>query len=332
MTTPLVSVLIPAKDEEAWIGQCLASVVGQDYPHDLIEVIVVVDAASTDRTDVRAKAILEASDFARVEILRSAGGGTPGNLNVGLAAVGGAVVCRVDARSRIPSGYVRRCVGILDTRPDVAVVGGAQVAVASRDDETGLGIARALNNRFAMGWSRYRRGAASGAGDTVYLGSFRADDLRSVGGWSMDFATNQDFELNRRLRFRGLVWFEAGIPVEYVPRSSLRALYAQYARFGRWKVRYWRSTGDRPRPRQVVLLVGVPATALLGLAVLARSPRRAVVVGVATAGILALEAYGTQGPPARPRGRLTAVAAIGAVATGWLVGAWREVLRPSPRR
>jgi len=44
---PLVSAIIPAKDEEATIAACLASVCAQDYPN--LE-ILVVDDRSTDRT------------------------------------------------------------------------------------------------------------------------------------------------------------------------------------------------------------------------------------------------------------------------------------------
>src|SRR5262249_9207423 len=159
---------IPARDEERWIGASLASVMDQRYPHDCIEVIVVVDGASTDATDVIAKDMLERSDFGRVEVVRNPDGGTPGNLNAGLGIATGVYLCRVDARSRIPAHYVGRCVDLLATRPDMAVVGGAQVAVAPRGGAVGTGIARALNNRWGMGFSRYRRGAVSGAADTVY--------------------------------------------------------------------------------------------------------------------------------------------------------------------
>jgi chlorobactene glucosyltransferase len=44
---PLISVLVPARNEEANIGPCLKSLCGQDYPN--FEV-VVLDDASTDRT------------------------------------------------------------------------------------------------------------------------------------------------------------------------------------------------------------------------------------------------------------------------------------------
>jgi succinoglycan biosynthesis protein ExoA len=327
--TPLVTVLIPAKDEAAWIGQCLESIARQDYPLHMIEVVVVVDASSADDTDVIAKGFLDEHGFARTEVVRSPGGGTPGNLNAGLALARGEVLCRVDARSRIPGHYVWSCVDVLSSRRDVVVTGGAQVAIPSRDDHIGVGIARALNNRFAMGWSRYRRSAASGAADTVYLGAFRTDQLRGAGGWSTRFPTNQDFELNRRLSRDGLVWFDATVRVEYLPRTSRSELYRQYVRFGRWKVRYWRATGDRPRPRQIALLVAIPVAAGGAIAAIARLRRWKLVAALALGGAFVLEASGTQGPEGGIRARAVAVGAMGTVAGGWLFGAWRELLRPT---
>ena len=125
----------------------------------------------------------------------------------------GELLCRVDARSIIPPEYVRLCAEVLGSRPEVMVTGGAQVAIAVDDSARSVGIARALNNKYAMGGSRYRSGADSGPCDTVYLGAFRTAQLRSAGGWDEYFETNQDFELNRRLGRAGVVWFDSRLEV-----------------------------------------------------------------------------------------------------------------------
>lgn len=327
-TPPTVTVLVPARDEASAIDACIDAVAAQDHPSADLEVLVVVDRASSDGTADRAREALAGRGFGRGAVLRNEASGTPSNLNLGLREARGEILCRVDARSRIPADYVRRCVEVLRDRPEVAVVGGAQVAIAPRDTAVGVGIARALNNRWGTGWSRYRRGGASGVSDTVYLGAFRTADLRAVGGWDLAFGTNQDFDLNRRLSSRGLVWFEQGLPVEYVPRSTLTDLYRQYVRFGRWKVRYWRHRGDRPRPRQVVLLAGVPLAGAAGMAGIAAVPsgaRGRVVLGLVAAALV-FEAAGSR----RPRGGIAAhgcaLLATSAVAAGWLGGAWRELL------
>ena len=46
---PLVSVIIPMRNEQDWIQRCLGSVLAQDYPPDRMEVLVA-DGMSTDRS------------------------------------------------------------------------------------------------------------------------------------------------------------------------------------------------------------------------------------------------------------------------------------------
>jgi len=39
-TTPFVSIIIPCRNEEKFIGKCLDSIIAQDYPSDEVEVEV----------------------------------------------------------------------------------------------------------------------------------------------------------------------------------------------------------------------------------------------------------------------------------------------------
>ena len=265
-------------------------------------------------------------------MVRTEGGATPATLNAGLAEITAPVVCRVDARSLVPPHYVRTCVELLADRAELAVVGGAQLAVPRSPAALDLGIARALNNRFGMGLARYRRGAASGPADTVYLGAFRTDQLRRAGGWDERFATNQDFELNRRLGQHGTVWFESSLEVGYLPRPSVRELFEQYRRFGAWKVGYWRDTGDRPRPRQLALIAGPPlaGVATVTLATTGGSRRRSLLVLAALAGAVGIEVGGSPGPPGGLRAHAWSALASLAVSGGWLVGVWAAALRRGP--
>jgi glycosyltransferase involved in cell wall biosynthesis len=65
---PLVSAIIPAKDEERTLADCLASVCAQDYPH--LE-ILVVDDRSTDRTPAIAREFAERDSRVRVLTIES---------------------------------------------------------------------------------------------------------------------------------------------------------------------------------------------------------------------------------------------------------------------
>lgn len=324
-----VTVVVPARDERHDIAACVEAIAAQTQrPFE----VLVVDGNSGDGTAEVAEQALRSHGLDG-RVLVNSEGSTPSNLNAGLAAAAGEIICRVDAHSLIPPDYIERCAAVLDARPDVMVVGGAQVAVPRSPGARDLGIARALNNRWGMGFARYRRDAGSGPADTAYLGVFRTDDLREAGGWNLRFPTNQDFELSRRMGARGVVWFESGLPVGYRPRREIRQLARQYHRFGRWKVRYWQITGDRPRPRQLVLLAAPPVAAAVGLTALVVVPARgrlallgsAVVVG----GIV--EVSGAREPAAGPAGHVVSLVASGVVAGSWLSGVVRE-LASSARR
>ncbi len=323
---PLVSVVVPVLDEATRIAECIRAIAAQDMAPNAVEVIVV-DGGSHDATVAVAERELAAAGLPHARVVRSDDGSRSGNLNTGLALARGTYLCRVDARSRIPAGYVRRCCEVLGDRPDVAVVGGRQHAVASTASPLHVGIARALNNRWAMGGARYR-GGSSGPADTVYLGAFRTAELRAAGGWRTALAVNEDFDLNRRMSQRGVVWFDSSLVVDYVPRESLRALVGQYAGFGRAKARYWRISHDRPQPRQVALLTVPAALAVAGAAAFAlASPaqRLALALGGAAA-VACTDVAGADSPRGDVRAHAVAVAGMACIAGGWLGGAWSGAL------
>ncbi len=199
------------------------------------------------------------------------------------------------------------------------MTGGAQVAQPRGRGASDVGIARALRNRWTTGLSRYRRSSQSGPADTVWMGAFRREELLALGGWNPDVALNEDFELCRRYRDGGAtVWFNGALQSGYIPRPDLRALGRQYFRFGRVKGTWW-ARGDRPRPRQVLLL----AAPLLGAGVVLALRRRlgwtgaAVVTGTALA---AVEVAGTREPRGNVGAHLASTAAIVTSAGAWWLG------------
>jgi succinoglycan biosynthesis protein ExoA len=324
---PRVTVVIPVRDEETRLPDCLEAVAAQDIPAEQIEVLVV-DGGSSDGTVEVARRLLAGRGWARAEVLHCEAGDRSSNLNRGLAHAGAPVVVRVDARSRIPAHYVRRSLELLAARPDLSVVGGRQRAVAAGPGPIAAGVARALNNRWGMGLSKYRRARTSGEAETVYLGVYRAAPLREAGGWRTDFAVNEDFDLNRRIAAYGKVWFDVDLTVDYVPRSSLAGLLRQYWAFGQGKARYWRTSGDRPLGRQAGLLAA-PVVALGAVAVLwfgfGVSPLWPLALGLA--GAVALEVRGADGPDGGLLAHAAAVAALACVIGGWLAGVTAGAVR-----
>lgn len=226
---PLVSVVMPVRDNADRVERAVAAVLDQDCPGGL-EVVLAV-APSADATD-GVCAQLAAGDE-RVRVVANPAGSAAAGLNRGIAASSGGVVARVDAHATLPAGYLGRAVALLD-ETGADNVGGLQHAQGDTPFEQA--VAAAMASRFGAGDARFRTGGKPGPTDTVYLGVFRRAALERVGGFDETLARNQDYELNYRLRASGgTVYFHPDLRVAYRPRSTLRALAAQYLAYGQWK-------------------------------------------------------------------------------------------------
>lgn len=315
---PVVSIVIPVLNEERDVVGCLEAIDAQSYPRERTE-LLIVDGESDDRTVEVVERVLPSLGLHSTQIVSNPKRRTSTSLNVGLEHARGEFLVRLDARSRIEPHYVATVVEALISRPDVAVVGGGQVAVPRSPAAVDRGIARALGNRWATGFARYRRTTVSGPTDTVWMGAFRTDDLRRMGGWNAAVALNEDFDLNSRFRASGAtVWYEGALQSEYLPRSDLLALGRQYFRFGRVKGTWW-ARGGRPNGRQTVALV-LPVCLALATGVAGRRWGAGRVVGAMLAGAVLVEAGGARENRAPAQVRAVSLTAIGTLALAWWSG------------
>jgi cellulose synthase/poly-beta-1,6-N-acetylglucosamine synthase-like glycosyltransferase len=230
METDLVTVLVPAMNEEQFIGPCLDSILSQDHPNMQV---LVVDGGSSDGTIGIVQRY--AARDPRVTCLSSPGKTIPSSLNIGLQAAEGKWLVRVDAHSTIPSGYIRRLVEHLRTGQWGGVGGRKDGVVTS---SKGGAIAAALSSRFGVGNSTYHYGTSVQIVDHVPFGAYPTSLLREIGGWDERLHANEDFELDYRLRRQGQrLLFDPGVVIAWRNRETLGELFRQYRRYGRGKAR-----------------------------------------------------------------------------------------------
>src|SRR5690349_10523036 len=232
--TPTVSVVMPVRNEERFIAACLTSVLEQDYPAELVEVLVV-DGMSTDRTRERAAEVLADRIAAgTASILDNPRGIAPTAMNIGISAASGDVILRVDGHTTLPPDYVSRCVKVLQETGSQNV-GGAIRTLGS--GAVGRAIATAQSSRFGVGGVAFRTGRSSaGPVDTVPFGAFPREVFDRIGDFDVELVRNQDDELNFRLiQAGGTVWFDPGIRTDYFSNRTLRGLWRQYFLYGKYK-------------------------------------------------------------------------------------------------
>jgi succinoglycan biosynthesis protein ExoA len=262
MSLPFVSVVIPIRNEEAFIARCLEAVLIQDYPPEQLE-ILVADGMSTDRT----RAIIAGlEDAARITVIDNTGLIQAAGLNAALQRARGEIVVRVDGHTVIAPDYVRECVAAL-AETGAHNVGGAMDPAGVTP--TGRAIAAAGKSAFAVPTAFHVARQAQYT-DTVYLGAWPRRVFEEVGLFNPAVNVNEDYELNYRIRQAGgRVYFTPRIRSTYYGRQTLRALARQYFRYGRTKVRMLRLHPGSLRPRQMVaptFVAGLIGGLLLGMA------------------------------------------------------------------
>ncbi len=253
---PRVSIVMPSFNEEHFIEACLASVQAQDYPPELIE-ILVADGRSTDRTREILARITEADP--RVQMIDNPARLQAAGLGLAVKAATGDVIVRMDVHCEYATDYVRRCVEVLDAT-GADNVGGAQRARAKTLFQRAL--CAALGSKLGTGGVGYRDENSEGFVDTVFLGAFRRRVFESVGLWDPAAITNEDSELNQRiLEAGGTIYLSRDIVVHYYPRDSFRSLATQYFRYGRGRARTLLKLGRFPMLRPMI-----PFLAMSGMA------------------------------------------------------------------
>jgi glycosyltransferase involved in cell wall biosynthesis len=120
--TPLVSVLIPAYNEEKYIGKTLDAIFQQDYPK--LEVIVV-NNASTDKTSEEINRFIEAHLYTEgiIKVMYEEKQGTNFARECGRKAASGSIIAQLDADCLPDKHWISKGVCLLQMSKAVAITG-----------------------------------------------------------------------------------------------------------------------------------------------------------------------------------------------------------------
>jgi succinoglycan biosynthesis protein ExoA len=314
----LVTVLMPARNEERSIDAALDSIVRQTYRHLQV---VVVDDGSTDRTAEIVRSRI--SGDPRIELVASRRAGIPAALNQGLDVARGTWLVRVDAHATVAPSYVSLLVGHLGD--------GLWCGVGGRKDghgETAAGraIAAAMGSRFGVGNSKYHYATEAEEVDHLPFGAYPVDVVRRMGGWDERLVANEDYEFDFRLRDSGeRLLLDPGIVIAWQCRQSVPELWRQYLRYGRGKadVAALHPGSLQPRHLAAPLLVAWMAAATV---VAIGRPRAAIAMISPYLAAVAAASLVTSRRLERREDAVHLPAAFVAMHVGWGVGFWRGLV------
>jgi glycosyltransferase involved in cell wall biosynthesis len=235
--TPVVSVVIAAYNASRYIGEAVASVLGQTM--SALEVIVVDDGSSDDTAGI----VGRIAD-PRVHLLRQSNGGPAAARNHGIqSARARRFIAFLDADDHWDAGKLARQIECLDARPGAVVAGSLMRYISS----TG----RVLGRCGQTVTSENHDAIAAGELFPFPLSSFliRREALATAGGFDDRLAGAEDIDLLARLALAGDVTCVPAILGSYRihPSSAMarhRASINRDARFVRQRLAARRRGGD----------------------------------------------------------------------------------------
>ncbi len=254
---PFVSVIMPVRNEAAFIERSLTAVLRQTYPKDRLE-IVIADGMSTDAT----REIIE--DLARgteipIFVVDNPKQIAPTGLNRALEKACGEIIVRVDGHCEIEPEYVENCASLLESGKADGVGGPIETIGESIRARA---IAIAMSSSFGVGGSAFRTiDDREMYTDTVAFPGYTRAIIDKAGPFNEELVRNQDDEYNFRIRkLGGRILLSPDIRSRYYSRSTFKRLWRQYYQYGYWKVRVMQL-----HPRQMSVRQFVPALFVVSL-------------------------------------------------------------------
>jgi cellulose synthase/poly-beta-1,6-N-acetylglucosamine synthase-like glycosyltransferase len=277
---PTVSVIIPAHNEEATIGDCLTSLEQLDYPVESLEIFLINDG-STDGTKRIIDNHIKGSPYVYLE---SGGVGPSKARNMGLANANGDYVAFTDADCIVDSAWLQELLNGFIAE-DVAGVGGCQIVPADAT-EFEKNVHTFLTSMHFICEYVKKKTTTELVNHVASCNSlYKRDVLSAVQGFDEALWPGEDVDLDYKIR-------RAGYKIAYNPRAivahhrpkDLKSFFTMMKRYG-WSQAYLVRKYGFFRRLQYVPFAGV--LLLVGW-ILVMTYNLSLGIGLALLGILGL--------------------------------------------
>jgi len=245
-----LTVVIPCRNEKAFIRSCIDAIFACELPEDVVMRVFVVDGRSDDGTIAEIEALRRM--YPALELVTNERRLTPFAFNLGIHAGGRAEFVQiVGARHLLSRDYLVKSLAVLESDPAIWCVGGKVENVFL--NETGRIISTAMSSAFGMGLGNFRTLSESGFTDTVGTPMYRYEVFERIGFFDELLIRNQDDDFNFRVtQAGGKIWFCSDITLKYYVRGNRKNLWRQFHQYGYWKVFVNRKHGAVTTMRQLV--------------------------------------------------------------------------------
>ena len=221
-TTVKVTVGICVKNSQMTIKEALESVLNQNFPHKLIE-IVLVDGYSEDQTLKIVEALLSTTDIQCKIFKDNKGLGQARQIVVDQAT--GDYIVWVDGDMVLSSGFLSQQVNFMDKTPNAGIAKGKYGINASQQKDSL--VATLENVEFLI------HTMSEGKSETEVLGAsgciYRTQAVRDIGGFDKNIAgAGEDNDVEYRIRSAGWTNYITQALFFEKRRQTWRLLWQEY--------------------------------------------------------------------------------------------------------
>lgn len=229
-----VSVIIPTKNEEKYIKDCIISII-EGTSKDLPIEILVVDGLSTDSTvEIVQQLSLE---YPFVRLIRNSKRHTQHALNMGIIESRFSHILIAGAHAKYSIGYIEAMLQWLEKQKADGVGGTIRTEVV-RKTKFATAIAEVLQCKLGVGNSLFRIGVKKPTlADTIPFGIYPKVVFEEVGIYHPLLNRNHDIEWSKRAKRKGKsFWLLPYVACTYYARDTICQLAKNNFQNGMWNV------------------------------------------------------------------------------------------------
>jgi succinoglycan biosynthesis protein ExoA len=245
MTNPLITVIMPCRNEEHYIRKILDFFVSAGPAE---KELIVSDGESKDRT----REIISSYSVAHPEIILISNPKryVPYALNDCIAQAKGRYIIRLDAHTEYASDYFEKVIEAFE-KTGAEIVGGPMRTKGTTSFQRAVAVC--TSTVFGVGDSKFHDDSAEGFTDSVYLGAWRKEIFAITGMFDVEMLRNQDDEFHYRAKSMGMkIYLDPAIRSWYYPRSNFKTLTRQYFQYGLFKPLVLSKVKSEVKPRHLI--------------------------------------------------------------------------------
>jgi len=234
-----LSVVIPIRNEEKFIAETLGSMIGQDYPRDKFE-LLVVDGRSTDNTRSVVECVIKDNPDTVIRLLDNPGLLSSRARNVGIRAAEGKLIAVIDGHVHIPDRYLfQNMERLRESNNALCLSRPAPLDVPGLTGGAPYWIAVARKCWLGHSTKSFIYSEFEGFVDPMSAGfAYDRTVFEKVGYFDESFDAAEDVEFHYRIKKAGILAYTASSLLIYsYPRESLGSLFRQQTRYGEGRAR-----------------------------------------------------------------------------------------------